>query len=53
MSGNLGVMALLVSGAGVHPVAANIIAIAACGIVNFCLADSVVFKIRRPRVLGS
>lgn len=42
--GNLGVMATLVAGAGVPPVAANIAAIIVCGLVNFWLGDAVVFR---------
>jgi dolichol-phosphate mannosyltransferase len=42
--GNLGVMATLVTGAGVPPVAANVVAIGVCGLVNFWLGDAVVFR---------
>jgi putative flippase GtrA len=44
LAGNLGVMATLVSGAGMHPVAANAIAIAVCGLLNFWIGDAVVFR---------
>jgi putative flippase GtrA len=44
---NLVVMTGLVSGAGVPPVAANLCAIAAAGLVNFALADRWVFSSRR------
>jgi putative flippase GtrA len=42
-AGNLAVMATLVSGAHVEPVVANGVAIAVCGLLNFWLADAVVF----------
>jgi putative flippase GtrA len=41
--GNLALMAVLVGGAGLDPVAANAIAIAACGLLNFWLGEKVVF----------
>jgi putative flippase GtrA len=41
---NVGVTAALVSGAGVHPVAANAVAIVTSGLLNFWLGDAVVFK---------
>jgi putative flippase GtrA len=44
LAGNLAVMATLVSGAHVDPVAANGVAIAVCGLLNFWLGDSVVFR---------
>jgi putative flippase GtrA len=44
---NLVVMAGLVSGAGLSPIAANPCAIAAAGLVNFALADRWVFSSRR------
>jgi putative flippase GtrA len=44
LAGNLGVMATLVTGAGVPPVAANAVAIVLCGLVNFWLGDAVVFR---------
>ncbi len=42
---NLVVMAGLVSGAGIRPVAANLCAIATAGVANFALADRWVFRI--------
>lgn len=47
--GNLAVMAVLVDGAGVAPVAAGVVAIAVCGLVNLGLADRVVFVSRAAR----
>lgn len=44
LAGNLGVMATLVSGAGMRPVTANAIAIAVCGLLNFWIGDAVVFR---------
>jgi putative flippase GtrA len=44
LAGNLAVMATLVSGAHVEPVAANGVAIAVCGLLNFWLGDAVVFR---------
>lgn len=41
--GNLVLMSLLVSGLSLNPHAANLITIAICSIVNFTLADRVVF----------
>jgi dolichol-phosphate mannosyltransferase len=43
---NLVVMAALVSGAHVRPAIANLVAIAAAGLVNFVLGDRVVFRDR-------
>jgi putative flippase GtrA len=42
-AGNLIVMTLLVGGAGLPAVLANVIAIATCGVANFWLSDSLVF----------
>ena len=42
--GNMAVMAALTGGAGLHPVPANAVAIAACGLVNFWLGNRVVFR---------
>jgi putative flippase GtrA len=36
----------LLTGAGVKPLAANLGAIAGCGILNFCLASAVAFRWR-------
>ncbi len=41
--GNLALMFLLVSGVGLNPHAANLITIAICSLINFALADRVVF----------
>jgi putative flippase GtrA len=41
---NLGVTAALVSGTHVHPVVANLVAIATSGLLNFWLGDVVVFR---------
>lgn len=41
---NLLAMPLLVGSAGLSPVPANLMAIAAAGLVNFCLADAVAFR---------
>jgi putative flippase GtrA len=48
LAGNLVVMVALVPGAGVTPLVANGIAITACGVLNFWLGDSVVFRPARP-----
>jgi putative flippase GtrA len=42
--GNVAVMLLLVEFGGMHPVAANTIAIGTCGLVNFAMSDLVVFQ---------
>lgn len=42
--GNLAVMTMLVGGAGVPPVPANLVAIAVCSLVNYWLADRIVFE---------
>jgi len=46
LAGNLVMMTTLVSGAQMTPMAANVAAIGTCGLLNFWLGDSVVF--RRP-----
>ena len=43
MAGNLGLMRLLVHGAGMPVVAANAVAIGCCGVVNFLLGDGWAF----------
>jgi putative flippase GtrA len=43
LAGNVVLMAVLVRGAHVAPVAANLIAIAACGVINYWLGDRLVF----------
>jgi putative flippase GtrA len=47
LAGNVMLMWTLVTGAGLQPIAANLIAIAVCGLVNFWLADRLVFVSRR------
>jgi putative flippase GtrA len=42
--GNVVLMALLVTALGFTPVAANLLAISACGWVNYLLSDRVVFQ---------
>jgi len=49
LAGNLAVMAVLVRGAGLPPLVANVAAIAACGLINYGLGDAIVF--RRPPAL--
>lgn len=44
LAGNLGVMLTLVAGTGMPPVAANLIAIVVCGLLNFWIGDAVVFR---------
>jgi putative flippase GtrA len=44
LAGNISVMVVLVSGAHVSPVAANVVAICASGLLNFWLGDVVVFR---------
>jgi|SRR6185295_3194436 len=44
LAGNLGVMATLVDGAGLSPIPSNLISIAFCGLLNFWLGDSFVFR---------
>ena len=44
MAGNLAVMAMLTGGLGVHPVAANMIAVAICSVVNFFGSEVFVFR---------
>lgn len=44
LAGNLGVMATLVSGAHMAPVAAGGVAIGVCGLLNFWLGDAFVFR---------
>jgi putative flippase GtrA len=44
MAGNLAIMAALVGTLALSPVVANLIAIAACGLINFRLADRLVFR---------
>jgi putative flippase GtrA len=44
LAGNLGVMAVLVSVAHLCPVVANAAAIGVCGLLNFWLGQTVVFR---------
>ena len=50
MVGNLGLMRLLVHGAGMPVLAANAVAIVCCGLANFCLGDGWAFAGKRPVV---
>jgi putative flippase GtrA len=50
--GNAVAMAALVGGLGMHPLSASLGAVAACGCVNFALADRLVFRQSRPRGAG-
>lgn len=43
VAGNLAVMPVLVDGAGMPAVAANVAAIVCCGVLNYTLGDRVVF----------
>jgi putative flippase GtrA len=43
LAGNLGVMATLVAGAGMPPIAANLVSMAVCGLLNFWIGDAFVF----------
>lgn len=47
--GNVTLASILVWWTGLHGVAANVVAIAACGVVNYWLGDRVVFR-RRVRL---
>ena len=47
LAGNLLLMAALVGTLHLPPVAANLLSIAACGLVNFWLGDRIVFRERR------
>lgn len=56
LAGNLGLMALLTGSAGLPPLLANTIAIAACSVVNFSASETLVFRtapIIALAVLGS
>jgi putative flippase GtrA len=44
LAGNLGIMAVLTGGLGLHPVVANLAAVLACSIVNFLGSEVVVFR---------
>jgi len=49
MVGNLGLMRVLVNGAGMPVLAANAVAIVGCGLANFCLGDWWAFAGRPER----
>jgi putative flippase GtrA len=49
LAGNLIVMSVLVGVCGVAPLPANLLAIAACGLLNFWLGDRVVFAAAATR----
>lgn len=49
IAGNLVCMRLLVGAAGLHPVAANLVSIACCSLLNFFLSDRFVFIAAWPR----
>lgn len=50
VAGNVLMMPMLVDGFGLAPVPANVVAVAVCGLINFWLADRVVFRAAaRPR----
>ncbi len=44
LAGNLIFMALLTGGLGMHPVAANLVAVLACSLVNFFASEVLVFR---------
>ena len=46
--GNLLLMAWLTGGLGVPPLAANIVSILVCSLVNFAIGDRLIFRSRRP-----
>jgi putative flippase GtrA len=46
LAGNVGVMVVLVSGAHVNPIAANVVAIFSSGLLSFWLGEAVVFRSR-------
>jgi putative flippase GtrA len=46
-AGNLGIVALLTGILHVDPLAANLAAILACSVVNFCASEVIVFKVAR------
>ena len=61
MTGNLVLMGLLTGGLGMHPVAANIVAVLACSVLNFLASEVLVFRtavlallvVSSPAALGS
>jgi putative flippase GtrA len=48
LAGNLLVMAVLAGAAGVDPLPANLVAVGACGLVNFWIGDRLVFQASVP-----
>jgi putative flippase GtrA len=44
LAGNMGITAALTGGLGVHPVAANIVAVLVCSVVNFFGSEVLVFR---------
>lgn len=44
IGGNVGVMLVLVGGAGMNSLVANVIAIATTGLLNFAMSDALVFE---------
>ncbi len=53
LTGNLAFMRLLVGTAGMNPIAANLLSIALCSLLNFLLSDRWVFlPVRRKRCIG-
>jgi putative flippase GtrA len=51
LAGNLIFMALLTGGLGMHPVAANLVAVLACSIVNFFASEVLVFRTAMVAIL--
>lgn len=49
LAGNVGLVRLLVEGAGLHPMAANALAIAVCSFLNFVAGDRLVFPLHPAR----
>jgi len=49
IAGNLLFMRLLAGWLGIHYLAANLLSIAACSVLNFLASELVVFRIRRAR----
>ncbi len=52
LAGNVLMMPMLVGGFGLPPVPANVTAVAICGLINFSLADRVVFPTPDPAAGG-
>ena len=51
LAGNLIFMALLTGGLGMHPVAANLVAVLACSILNFFASEVLVFRTAMVAIL--